>query len=172
MLIVSLIHGRNIIVTRQGGVLSIVDSTNELLLDVNINLAHVSYPENFRMELCCVTKRQKRQPSIDTSQMTLIGKAGRHSKFQLIVIALLTSIMPYPTPQRPTGFEDLGGRLPGEARLAHRIVHHELERKIAPNQRKPKTVRRIGTLSHITTNKVQEAATEENMEECTAINHC
>lgn len=104
--------------------------------------------------------------------MTLVGKAGRHSKFQLVMIALLTSVMPYPAPQRSTGFEDLSGRLPGEARWAHRIIHHELESKIAPNQRKPKTVRRICTLSHSTTNKVQEAATEENMEECTAINHC
>lgn len=104
--------------------------------------------------------------------MTLVGKAGRHSKFQLVMIALLTSIIPYPTPQRSTRFEDLSGRLPGEARWTHRIIHHELERKVAPNQWKPKTVRRIGTRSHSTTNKVQEAATEENMEECTAINHC
>lgn len=172
MLIVSLIHSRNIVVTRQGGVLPIVLSTNELPLNVNINLAHISYPEYFRMELCRVTEGQKRQPSIDTGQMTFVGKAGRHSKFQLIMIAFLASIVPYPTPQRSARFKDLSGRLPGEARWAHRIIHHELKRDIAPDQWKPKTVRRIGIRSHSTTNKVQEAATEENMEECTAINHC
>lgn len=172
MLVVRLVHCRDVIMTTQGGVLSIMDSTNELLMNVNINLTHISYPENFRVELCCVTKGQKPQPSINTGQMTLVGKAGRHSKCQLIMIALFTSIMPNPTPQRSTGFEDLSGRLPGETRWAHRIIHHELERKIAPNQRKPKTVRRVGSRSHSTMNKVQEAATEENMEECTAINHC
>lgn len=72
MLVVSLIHGRDIVMTRQGGVLSIVASTNELFLNVNINLAHISYPEYLRVELCRVTKGQKRQPSIDTGQMALV----------------------------------------------------------------------------------------------------
>lgn len=124
------------------------------------------------MELCRVAEGQERQPSIDTGQMTLVGKAGWHRELQLIMIALLTSVIPDPTPQRSTGFENLSGRLSGEARWAYRVIHHELEGKIAPNQWKPKTVRRIGTRNHSTTNKVQEAATEENMEECTTINHC
>lgn len=98
MLIVSLIHSRDVVMTRQGGVLSIVMGTNELIANVNINLAHISYPEYFRVELCRVTERQKRQPSIDTGQVTLIGKARRHSKSQLVMIALLTSVMPNPTP--------------------------------------------------------------------------
>lgn len=88
------------------------------------------------------------------------------------MIAFLTPIVTNPAPERPIGLIDLCHRLPGKARWAHRVIHQELEGEIAPNQWKPKTERRIGILSHNTTNRVQEAATEENMEECTAISHC
>lgn len=104
--------------------------------------------------------------------MTLIREARRYHKSQLVMIAFLAPIMTNPAPKRPVGLINLCGRLPGEARWAHRVVHPELEGKIAPNQWKPKTVRRIGIRNHSTTKRVQEAATEENMEECTAISHC
>lgn len=56
MLIISLIHGRNVVIIRQGVVLPIMVSTNELFPNVNINLAHISYPKYFGVELCRVAK--------------------------------------------------------------------------------------------------------------------
>nr|QDL52615.1 hypothetical protein [Porcine reproductive and respiratory syndrome virus 2] len=88
------------------------------------------------------------------------------------MIVLTASVMPYPAPKRPAGFKGLSGCLPGWAKRAHRVIHHEFKRKVASNQRKPKTERSIGIRNHSTTKRVQEAATEENMEECTAISHC
>lgn len=88
------------------------------------------------------------------------------------MVVLLTSITPNPAPKGSARFKNLSGCLSSKARLAHRVIYKELEGEIAPNQRKPKTERSVGIRNHNTTKRVQEAATEENIEECTAISHC
>lgn len=157
---------------RQGGVLPVMFGTNKLVLNVNIDFTHIPYPKYFGMILGCVTEGQKRQPGVNAGKVTLIGETRRYCKSQFVMIAFLAPVIANPAPKRPVGLIDLCCRLPGKARWTHRVIHQEFEGKIAPNQWKPKTVRRIGIRNHSTTKRVHEAATEENMEECTAISHC
>lgn len=156
----------------QGGVIPVMNSADELVLDVNINLTHIPYPKYLGMELGRVGEGQESQPGVNTGQVAFAGEARRNHEPQFVMVVLTTSVMPYPAPKRFAGFKDLGGCLTGWAKRAYRVIHHEFKGKVAPNQRKPKTERSIGIRNHSTTKRVQEAATEENMEECTAISHC
>nr|UNP34608.1 hypothetical protein HKBLJLKJ_00162 [Porcine reproductive and respiratory syndrome virus] len=80
MLIVSLVHGRNVIVAGQGGILPIMNSTNELMEFVNIDTTHIPDSEYLGMKLGCITEGQERQPGISTGQMAFVGKTRRYHK--------------------------------------------------------------------------------------------
>lgn len=66
--------------TRQGGVLPVMFSADELTLDVNINSTHIPYPEYLGMELGRVAEGQERQPGVNTSQAAFAGEARRYHK--------------------------------------------------------------------------------------------
>lgn len=80
MLIVGLIHGCDVIVAGQGGILPIMNGTNELTGFVNINGAHIPDSEYLGMKLGCITEGQERQPGISTGQMAFAGKTRRYHK--------------------------------------------------------------------------------------------
>lgn len=63
---------------RQGGVIPVVNSADELVLDVNINLTHIPYPKYLGMELGRVAEGQERQPGVNTGQVAFAGKARRN----------------------------------------------------------------------------------------------
>lgn len=62
----------------QGGVLPVMLSADELVLNVNKDLAYIPYSEYLRVKLGRVTEGQKRQPGVNAGQMTFIREAGRH----------------------------------------------------------------------------------------------
>lgn len=66
--------------TMQGGVVPVVNGTDELVFDVNVNLTHIPYPKYLGMELGRIAERQERQPGIDTSQVAFAGEARRNHK--------------------------------------------------------------------------------------------
>lgn len=78
MLVVGLKYGGNVVMARQGGILSVVDGTNKLVLDININTTYVPYPKYFGMELGRVAKGQERQPGINAGQVTFAGETRRN----------------------------------------------------------------------------------------------
>lgn len=80
MLIVGLIHGCDVIIMGQGGILPIVNGTNELTGFVNINFAYIPNSEYFGMKLGRITEGQKSQPGVSTGQMAFAGKTRRHHK--------------------------------------------------------------------------------------------
>lgn len=78
MLVVGLIYGRDIVIVSQGGVLPVVDGADGLVLDVNVNSAHIPYPKYLGMELGRVAEGQERQPGVNTGQVAFVGEARRN----------------------------------------------------------------------------------------------
>lgn len=112
--------------------------TNNLAPFVDKDTRHVSYPEQFRVELGGVGKRQEGQPGIIALKLIIvIPGRDRHEQFTTIV--LLTPGMSYFTPHTVTGLKALSGCLAGGARLAYSVIDGQFKRRVAVGQWKPKT---------------------------------
>lgn len=116
----------NVVFSRDGRILSIMLSANELVPLIHEDARHIPYSEQLRVELSRIGKGQESQPSIIALEFEVVI-SGRDSHRQLIVVTFFTRRASYLTPHVTTGFEPLLSRLPGETGLAYGVVDGQFE---------------------------------------------